>query len=1085
MRQNAQSCLRPQFPCVFSSPVPQYAWFPPILDVYRAKRAEHGNPTEMVQDSPACSENRTAVNVRSRDLRDMFAAASQNRLDNAGPAHANTDDCSDGQTYYEQRQIIKQAFKECSSLPPYLDPALPASSQPPGLLKRIGKAQWIRPCPCGKPAYRHVNRWTVPIRCTGLTCGLQAIPRDQAVWHCLDMQCPYRLCNHCLKNIPTLVGTELQQARQCWVPIPADGFGQLPDHMTHVTSPDPHGPTLRPQPDSFWHTVGSGNTSAIWSSPSLPPGSLLPNSSSPLEQHCAHALALLTQLPRCFPLPVYDYPPGGLQSRFAILFSTVFWHMTLAVDKSQTVSTFYTLLFQHITILTLYNDEHINKDAVQEAEAPSTRAKIAERLKMAETGQWVPLIEQLLTRLQTTKPTTATSSSAKWKSQCTRAVHASLAGSWKLAFRALHTEASPPKTPETFGKVKNTFVLTHLANTTAHDLEELCKQTLKGGSTLSTTGLTNKLVDKRLRSLRSMAQPGACRTKNVHLLSLLKTPWGIQIAKQWALTWIKGKVPTHLVKLWNVGLVTPLGKKSGNGVRPITLFETAFKLATGLALDLNRAVIIKAVGVYQYGALMPSGADRMVYALRALAKASPHLAFVATDIKNAFGNVPRALALKALLKHAPSLARIMANIWMAGSTHILAPYSETEFRSIQATEGVFQGECLSTAVFCIFLREVLDTFLLRCLEAGISNPVQTITLCAYVDDVVLVMDPQLFPTVWPIYVQTLKDFGLMVETTKCKAWNPSETPFEVGVTMLVEQVFNGLPVLGTAADGQFATVLAVTQSRAVEAAIVESTTKRLQAADEDATLLERLIDTQLEVPKRQATWYMLVRSLAVRLDFDMRITPSLYIHPLVTQLEHTLERVAEKVLGIGTLTEDNHQQLKLPGHIAGMHLTSPSLKLRVAHLASVAAAWKPTYEWLHTKGLSPSVAFASIDTGQARSALAELGRRNIFVTTFGHICTRYSSLPLLTFQQPIPIAIKALQGKVTNVLYEQAHDLMWRRAESADKVRLLSCRGTGNGLLFRQPCRRRALHFDDYEFETAARLRLGCPIPGPPPVSKL
>ena len=477
MRQNAQSCLRPQFPCVFSSPVPQYTWFPPILDVYRAKRAEHGNPTEMVQDSPACSENRTAVNVRSRDLRDMFAAASQNRLDNAGPAHANTDDCSDGQTYNEQRQIITQAFKECSFLPPYLDPALPASSQPPGLLKRIGKAQWIRPCPCGKPAYRHVNRWTVPIRCTGLTCGLQAIPRDQAVWHCLDMQCPYRLCNNCLKNIPTLVGTELQQARQCWVPIPADGFGQLPDHMTHVTSPDPHGPTLRPQPDSFWHTVGSGNTSAIWSSPSLPPGSLLPNSSSPLEQHCAHALALLTQLPRCFPLPVYDYPPGGLQSRFAILFSTVFWHMTLAVDKSQTVSTFYTLLFQHITILTLYNDEHINKDAVQEAEAPSTRAKIAERLKMAETGQWVPLIEQLLTRLQTTKPTTATSSSAKWKSQCTRAVHASLVGSWKLAFRALHTEASPPKTPETFGKVKNTFVLTHLANTTAHGLEELCKQT--------------------------------------------------------------------------------------------------------------------------------------------------------------------------------------------------------------------------------------------------------------------------------------------------------------------------------------------------------------------------------------------------------------------------------------------------------------------------------------------------------------------------------------------------------------------------------------------------------------------------------
>jgi hypothetical protein len=341
---------------------------------------------------------------------------------------------------------------------------------------------------------------------------------------------------------------------------------------------------------------------------------------------------------------------------------------------------------------------------------------------------------------------------------------------------------------------------------------------------------------------------------------------------------------------------------------------------------------------------MPSGADRMVYALRALAKASPHLLFVATDIKNAFGNVPRALALKALLKHAPSLAPIMANIWLAGSTHILAPYTETEFRAIQALEGVFQGECLSTAVFCIFLREVLDTFLLRCLEAGIPNPVQTITLCAYVDDVVLALDPALFPTVWPLYVQTLKDFGLPVETTKCKTWSPQEVPLPDSITTQVKQVFHGLPVLGTAADGQFATVLSVAESDTVAAAIVAGTTSRLHSAQEDAALLEKLVDTPLEVPKRQAAWYMLVRSLAVRLDFDMRITPGLYIQPLVTKLERTLERVAEKILGIGALTMDMNQQLKLPGHVAGMHLTSPSLKLKVAHLASVSAAWKPTYQ---------------------------------------------------------------------------------------------------------------------------------------------
>jgi hypothetical protein len=179
--------------------------------------------------------------------------------------------------------------------------------------------------------------------------------------------------------------------------------------------------------------------------------------------------------------------------------------MTLAIDKSQPVSTFYTMFFQHITILTLHNDEHLTRDEVQEAEAPSTRAKVAERLKLAETGQWVPLIEQLLTKLQTAKLATATAESTKWKAQCTRAVHASLSGTWKLAFRALHTESCPPKSPETFGKVKNTFVLTQFENASANALEALCKQALKGGSSISTSGLTNKLVDKRLRSLKSMA----------------------------------------------------------------------------------------------------------------------------------------------------------------------------------------------------------------------------------------------------------------------------------------------------------------------------------------------------------------------------------------------------------------------------------------------------------------------------------------------------------------------------------------------------------------------------------------------------
>ena len=92
-------------------------------------------------------------------------------------------------------------------------------------------------------------------------------------------------------------------------------------------------------------------------------------------------------------------------------------------------------------------------------------------------------------------------------------------------------------------------------------------------------------------------------------------------------------MPQHVADLWLVGHVKPLGKKSGSGVRPITLFEMLLKLATGVLLDVSNADVIKAVGPYECGAMMECGADRMIYNLRSMALAAPHKLFIATDIQ--------------------------------------------------------------------------------------------------------------------------------------------------------------------------------------------------------------------------------------------------------------------------------------------------------------------------------------------------------------------------------------------------------------------------------------------------------------------
>ena len=74
-------------------------------------------------------------------------------------------------------------------------------------------------------------------------------------------------------------------------------------------------------------------------------------------------------------------------------------------------------------------------------------------------------------------------------------------------------------------------------------------------------------------------------------------------------------------------------------------------------------------------------------------------------------------------------------------------------------------------------------------------------------------------------------------------------------------------------------------------------------------------------------------------------------------------------------------QAQLPGNFGGMHLTSPLVKLQVAHLASIAASWKPTFDWLKALGYSETSAFAAIDTDNPRTTLRMLAGKGIFITT--------------------------------------------------------------------------------------------------------
>ena len=185
--------------------------------------------------------------------------------------------------------------------------------------------------------------------------------------------------------------------------------------------------------------------------------------------------------------------------------------------------------------------------------------------------------------------------------------------------------------------------------------------------------------------------------------------------------------------------------------------------------------------------------------------AAPHKLFIATDIQNAFGTVNRSTAIGALLMHLPSFVPVMSLFWGSTHTALHIPDSPSSFSQLKVTQGVFQGECLSTAVFCTHLRAAVDHFLHQtALTFPDRDPKNVVQILAYVVDVILIIDPEDFLTLWPILVDSLKKLGLLVEQSKCKAWIPSKiTPYSDAVKIFGHDNVSaaGLTVLGSAASG--------------------------------------------------------------------------------------------------------------------------------------------------------------------------------------------------------------------------------------------------------------------------------------------
>ena len=124
---------------------------------------------------------------------------------------------------------------------------------------------------------------------------------------------------------------------------------------------------------------------------------------------------------------------------------------------------------------------------------------------------------------------------------------------------------------------------------------------------------------------------------------------------------------------------------------------------------------------------------------------------------------------------------------------------------------------------------------------------------------------------------------------------------------------SGLTVLGSAASGSHKTTISLPSHPTPISILLAEAHARYTTASQDAQLLKDMVTTSCEQPTRYAAWLMLVRSLAVRLDFDMRILPSSVLAPLICDFTQTLITTAQTIIGIGDLSTLSREQLQVPG----------------------------------------------------------------------------------------------------------------------------------------------------------------------------
>ncbi len=368
-------------------------------------------------------------------------------------------------------------------------------------------------------------------------------------------------------------------------------------------------------------------------------------------------------------------------------------------------------------------------------------------------------------------------------------------------------------------------------------------------------------------------------------------------------------------------------RKSGGGVRPIAAPSLLRRLTGRLLVSTRKKELAEALGRRQFAVGTAAGAEVLGHSVRALTEEDPALVLLCLDAKNAYGTASREKCLEALGRVAPELLPC-ADLFCRRTSQYLFWDAAGACHRLTATSGVDQGDPLAPLLFACGLAPCLEVLEenLRQLARDRGLDPSRVKVLAYLDDVAVLVPPELATEAQPAAARALGTLGLELRPEKTQVFSKgSPCPHgleaqwrEYGLTLVGVPLGEPLPAGGLPAEDD---------GRRVDLGTEDYAKERCQEVVERA---EKLLGLFAELPAKASPHQPAVRVAALLLRLCgagkvthlLRTTPPNLVQEAAKHYDDALLRAYEELALLDPLTAAQALQCRLPLHLGGRGLRS-------------------------------------------------------------------------------------------------------------------------------------------------------------------